>query len=105
MKSIEDTVSFNNFISGDNVLVQFSAPWCGPCKVLTSVLDGISQNDENVTIAKVDIDSLSDVASKYGIRAVPTLIYFNNGKESGRTMGAKPAAKVKEFIKTNYESK
>ena len=73
------------------VLVDFSAAWCGPCKVLAPVVEEIAGDFEGrLKVVKVDIDTAQETASKFGIMSVPTLMVFRKGKEVGRTVGAQP---------------
>lgn len=76
---------FENEIK-NRVLVDFFATWCGPCKMLSLVMDKIDKKDI-IPIIKVDIDEESNLAEQYGITAVPTLIIFENGKEVKRQTG------------------
>ena len=85
-----------NEITKDKVLVDFYANWCGPCKMLSPVLEKIS-ND--IKIVKVDIDKYPDLARTYGVMSIPCLIIFENNKELKRNIGFIPEPKLKEFIK------
>ena len=99
MKSIEDTVSFNNFISGDNVLVQFSAPWCGPCKAIAPVIEEIAgEYDGKVKVGKVDVDQNQNTAMKYGVRSIPTLLVMKNGEVVNQIVGAVPKGNITEVL-------
>lgn len=98
MKPINDE-NFKKFTESGESIIQFSANWCGPCKVLSKTLDGMSQL--SLPVGKVDIDKEQSLAAQNGIRSIPTLIFFRNGKEIGRTMGAKSASEINEFIKEN----
>ncbi len=74
--------------SKETFLLDFSAVWCGPCKMLTPIVEKIA--DENlgkVKVGKLDIDDSPGVAAKFGIRGVPTVVVFKGGKESGRHVG------------------
>lgn len=69
-------------------LLDFSAVWCGPCKVLAPVVEKLaSEYQGKVKVGKLDIDESPGVASKFGIRGVPTVVVFRGGKESGRHVG------------------
>jgi thioredoxin 1 len=69
-------------------LLDFSAVWCGPCKVLAPVVERLaSEYQGKVKVGKLDIDESPGVASKFGIRGVPTVVVFKGGKESGRHVG------------------
>ena len=80
----------------EKVLVDFYANWCGPCKMLSPVLETIS-ND--IKIIKVDIDKYNDLAREYGVMSIPCLVMFDSGKEIKRNVGFLPEPKLKEFIK------
>ena len=86
---------FESTIQG-KVAVQFSAGWCGPCKVLTKTIQA-NESDLQVDFYKVDIDANQSIASKYGIRSVPTLILFESGAEVKRVIGNKTLQQLKEF--------
>ena len=76
--------SFNEIINQDKGLVDFYAEWCGPCKMLTPVLERLGDSFE---IVKVDVDKHFDLAKEYGIMSVPTLIIFKNGKVVKQMIG------------------
>lgn len=76
--------SFNEIINQDKVLVDFYAEWCGPCKMLTPVLERLGDSFE---IVKVDVDKHFDLAKEYGIMSVPTLFIFKNGKVVKQIIG------------------
>ena len=77
---------FDDAIKGNKVLVDFYATWCGPCKMLSSVLEKIDEKDI-IQIVKVDVDNCNTLASEYKIYSVPTLILFENGNEIKRISG------------------
>lgn len=69
------------------VLVDFFANWCGPCKMLTPVLEDLSQSMPNVKIVKVDVDNDGALAGRYGIQSIPNLIIFKDGKAVDQIVG------------------
>ncbi len=74
--------------SEEPVLLDFSAVWCGPCKVLHPIVEKLADEYKGkVKVGKLDIDDSPNVASKFGIRGVPTVLIFKGGKESGRHVG------------------
>jgi thioredoxin 1 len=78
--------SFNELIQ-DKAVVDFSATWCGPCKSQESILNNLSSELNDIKFAKVDVDSVSELAKKYDIQSVPTIIFFEKGLESKRFVG------------------
>ena len=80
-------IEFQNLINDDLVLVDFFATWCGPCRMLSTVLDNVSNSRDNLKIVKMDVDQNMSLAKTYGVMSVPTLVLFKNGKEVAKTTG------------------
>ncbi|MCF0107259.1 MAG: thioredoxin [Holdemanella sp.] len=91
---------FNELMSQDvPVLVDFFATWCGPCKMLAPVLEAAQEALEGkIKIVKVDVDQSMDLASEYGIMAVPTMILFKNGKQVNAFSGYMPEAQLIDVL-------
>ena len=70
------------------VLVDFWAEWCGPCKMLGPVIEEIGEEQDKVKVAKLNIDEGMEIAQKYSVMSIPTLILFENGEEIDRSVGA-----------------
>ena len=83
--------------SEEKVLVDFWAPWCGPCKMLSGTLEQI-QKETNIKIVKVNVDDESELASTYNIRSLPTLILFKNGEMINQIVGAVSKNKILEML-------
>jgi thioredoxin 1 len=92
--------SFGDIIKGNKpVLVDFSAEWCGPCKMMPPILKEVKDKmGESVTILKLDIDRNPAVASAYGIQSVPTLIVFRDGQVKWRQSGVTRADQLKNIL-------
>ena len=85
--------------SNKPVLVDFWAEWCGPCKALSPVLDEIaSEMEGKAHVVKVNVDQASDLAQKYGIRGIPTLIFFKNGEVKSTLVGNQAKAEIVKNI-------
>ena len=81
------------------VLVDFWASWCGPCRMLSPIVDEIAEEVQTIKIGKVNIDEQQDLAGKFGVMSIPTLILFKNGQPVNKSVGAKSKAALLDFIK------
>jgi thioredoxin 1 len=81
------------------VVVDFWAEWCGPCKMIAPALEEISNEMPNVEIAKVNIDENPDIAASFGVRSIPTLMLFKDGKPASVQVGAQSKSKLVDWIK------
>ena len=81
--------NFNDMVknSSDVYLVDFWAPWCGPCRMMGPILDEYASKQTKIKVAKVNVDESPDLASEFGITGIPTMIVFNKGKEDQRISG------------------
>jgi len=85
------------------VVVDFWADWCGPCKMLTPVLEQ-QTSEQGVTLAKIDVDANQEVAREYGISGIPAVKAFRNGQVVAEFVGAQPAARVKAFLRRPHDA-
>lgn len=92
---------FEKIIKGNKpVLVDFFATWCGPCKMLSPILEQVNEDaNGKYEIVKVDIDDSYDIAKSFGIMSVPTMIIFKNGEEQEKMVGLRPKMMIEETIK------
>ncbi len=98
------TDSFKNTVSASStpVLVDFWAPWCGPCKAIAPILDELATEfDGKLSIAKVNIDEHDSIAAEYGIRAIPTMLLFKGGQVVEQLVGMMPKAALKTKLEAH----
>ena len=102
MKMITSVQEFDEVIQTGVVLVDFFATWCGPCKMLTPVLEQLSEEmADKVTIVKVDVDELGDIAARYRIMSIPTLFLFKDGELKEKVVGFQPKPALAKLIERN----
>ena len=80
--------------SEKTVLVDFWASWCGPCRMLSPVVDEIGEERTDIKVGKVNVDEQEELAMRFGIMSIPTLIVFKNGEPVKKTMGVQPKAAI-----------
>ena len=98
MNYIKSEKEFNEVIKKDKVVIDFYAEWCGPCKMLSPILDKVSK-ELNLDIYKVNVDEVEDVARQYGIMSIPTVMIFEKGKMTKKNVGFMDDAELREFVK------
>ena len=96
MARLINSSEFSALLQEDKLLVvDFYATWCGPCKKLSPTLDEVSEEfTGQVNIVKVDVDESEDLALNYGIRSVPTVLFFKNGQQVDKFVGALPKSEI-----------
>ena len=93
IKYLKSEEEFLDLISDGNVLVDFYADWCGPCKIMGEILESVDGN-----IVKVNTDTFPRLAQKFGIMSIPTLILFKDGREADKLIGLQSKNDIIEFI-------
>ena len=99
MLKIETVNDFKKLIyQSDDVVVDFYADWCGPCKMMKPVIEKVSKNLPDITFAMVDVDQLFEITQAYNIRSVPTIIRFKHGVVYTRESGYIPESKLMSLL-------
>jgi thioredoxin 1 len=102
------TIHFNKegfekaLASGQTVLVDFWASWCGPCMMLGPIVDQLADElDGEVVVGKINVDDQPELAARFGVMTIPTLILFKEGEEAARSVGVVPKARLLDFVNNN----
>ena len=88
---------FQEQLDGSLAMVDVWAPWCGPCRTLTPIIEKVSE-EKNVKLLKINADESGDLATSLGVRGIPTVIFFKDGQEVDRIVGLKQATAYNEII-------
>lgn len=103
IKHIETKAEFDSVLSSTtNVLVDFYAHWCMPCKQLSPLLDILSDEMDNVQIVKVNVDNAAELSTIYGITSIPTIFFFKDGEKVDSMNGFVPKTQLVGRMKTNF---
>lgn len=101
MAAIINKENFENLVlkSNKTVLLDFYADWCGPCRTLMPVIEQISQENPDILVGKINIDSEPELAQKFGVMTIPSLFVIRNGAVVSSSVGAKPKRAILEMVK------
>lgn len=98
LKHINSVQEFDQEIREGVVLVDFFATWCGPCKMLSPVLEQVSNENPDLKVLKIDVDEVGQLAAAFGIQSIPTLILFKDGNQVDMRLGYQNKNQLLDFI-------
>ena len=103
MAKIATNTSFDELLQSEKlVIVDFWATWCGPCRMLSPLLDEVeAEMEDKVEVVKVNVDDADEIAMRFRIMSIPTLLFFKNGEMVDRTVGAMPKSALVDKINAN----
>ena len=97
IKHVESVNEFRKEVMSGTVLVDFFATWCGPCQMLSPVIEELDKK-HNIKVLKVDVDELGDLAREFRVMSIPTLVVFKDGRMIKREMGYMPLSRLESLI-------
>lgn len=97
IKELKDSTNFNEEVQKEYIVVDFYATWCGPCSMLSPVLEEIAE-EKKIEVLKVDIDKFPEIASRYGVMVIPTLVVFAKGNSIKSNTGLLSKSELETFL-------
>ena len=103
MAQIATNTSFDGLLESEKLVIgDFWATWCGPCRMLSPLLDEVEEEmSDKITVVKVNVDDADEIAMRYRIMSIPTLLFFKNGQVVDKTVGAMPKSTLVDKINAN----
>ena len=86
--------NFDSAVASGKVVVDFWASWCGPCRMQAPILDQFAEAYQDVSVCKVDVDEQPELAARFGVMSIPTLVYFHEGRVVNKTVGVQTLAQI-----------
>ena len=99
MKDIEKENEFEEIIKNEKVLVDFYATWCGPCQLLSPILEELEKENKELTIVKIDVDKNENLARKHGVMSIPTIEIYNKGNLVNKQVGLLSKEELEDLLK------
>ena len=92
--------NFNDLVlnASGKVLLDFWATWCGPCRMIAPIVEEIAQEDESLLVGKIDVDAEGELAARFGIVSIPTLVVMEKGQVTGTAIGYRPKSAVLKLL-------
>ncbi len=93
---------FNTFIKAGPAVIDFYADWCNPCKIISPIMESLAKEKKNIKFGKVDVDKENELAQKFGVMSIPTIMFFKGGKEVEVVVGNLSKKELIDKIEENF---